>query len=156
VKRPAQRNRPAARRVARLAPDACRTEAVALVNGEANFAREVQTQHTFYRTTNNKYLQKNVTVEVHASSDAKRYHLIGSLVVDLGTMCNTSNKGMVNAELEAQGKGGRGQVYRIEVRPRIEPDAQRAAPPCTPAHVPTNADITTLRWDSGRCIVTAA
>jgi hypothetical protein len=89
---------------------------VALVNGEANFAREVHTQHTFYRTSSNKYLQKNVTVEVHASSDAKRYHQIGSLVVDLGTMCNTSNKGMVNAELEAQGRGRRGQVYRIEVR----------------------------------------
>lgn len=91
-----------------------RTEELALTGGEARFQAEITTKHTLY-LTNNKYLPKTVTIVIEVCVDNGDYERVATLYVDLGTMCNSSSQGWVEAEAQASALGRQPQVYKIEV-----------------------------------------
>jgi hypothetical protein len=96
----------------------CRTEELELFEGEARFKTEIWTKHTLYQT-NKHYLPKTVTIVVDAVCDGEGFDRVATLFVDLGTMCNSSSKGWVEAEALASGRGRKAQTYKIEVGPSL-------------------------------------
>ena len=93
-----------------------------MLRGGAWFQQEITTQHTLYRT-NREYLPKTVTIVIDVSYDGSHFERVATLYVDLGTMCNTSSQGLVEADAQAAGEGRPTHTYKISVRANAAHDS---------------------------------
>lgn len=97
-----------------------RTEELELHGGEARFMSVIATSHTLYRT-HRKFLPKTVTIVVDVAAGGPHFERVATLFVDLGTMCNASSKGWVEATAQATPERRAPTDYKIEARPQPLP-----------------------------------